>query len=514
MRVRWQTLVPFLLALAIVLWGLRGARTSDIVDTDAARHAMNGALLLDMARDGGVTHPVQYTKAYYSRYPAISIPYHPPLFPLAEALAFFGLGVSVFPGRLLVALAAGASTVLLYRLVLKTHASHLLALLTTATFLAINGSQRLAEDVMLEYPALALMLVSLHVLTRLETKFTMRDAAAFAIAGAAAVWTKQNVLFAGAIPFAYAVVARKWELFRERAVWAGAALFGTIAAGALLLQKLSPLAANAEWPGGSLARIVLDHALNYPRIVREELGAAAIAAIAVSIGVFVLAKRRSPNDLYIAWAVCAIGLVLVLPPRDVRYLFFAYPALILIGYAGLFAAGRRLLRERFAWAPPVLAGVAWFAAVARPATVFLRGPSDAARSVLASSPRRVLYCGRANGPFIFAVRSLARERRVQVIRGDKLDPAVFGRAAFQTFASEYGIEQIVLERNEAFGFAWDELSRAPLHTMVPVSEIPLTSSEALMRGTLRVFRFTTPSRNPSASVTLRMMNGEDLTVRF
>jgi len=512
--VRRQKLVPFLLALAIALWGLRGARTSDIVDTDAARHAMNGALLLDMARDGGFMHPVQYAKAYYSRYPALSMPYHPPLFPLAEALAFLGLGVSVFSGRLLVALAAGASAVLLYGLILRTHASHLLAFLATATFLAINGSQRLARDVMLEYPALALMLVSVHILTRLETGFSTRHAVAFAIAGGAAVWTKQNVLFAGAIPFAYAVIARKWRLFRERPVWTGAMLFGAISAGALLLQKLSPLAANAEWPGGSLARIALDHALKYPRIVREEFGAAAIAAIAVSIGAFVLAKRRSPNDLYIAWAVCCAGLVLALPPLDARYLFFAYPALILTGYAGLFAAGRMLLPERFAWGLPVLAGVAWFAVAAHPSSVFLHGPSDAARAVLASSPRRILYCGRANGSFIFAVRSLAGERRLEVIRGDKLDPAVFDRAAFQTFASEYGIEQIVLERSEASGYPWDGLYRTPLPTMIPAREIPLASSDALMRGALRIFRFTTPSPNPARSVTLRMMNGKELIVRF
>ncbi len=155
MRTRWRTLVPYLLALMFAAWGLRGARTCDIVDTDAARHAMNGAFLHDLIRDAEFTRAAEYAKEYYSRLPALSMPYHPPLFPLVESLAFFALGVNVFAARLLVAFAVAATSVLLYNLVLKTHASHLLAFLTTATFLSVNGSQRLASDVMLEFPALA-----------------------------------------------------------------------------------------------------------------------------------------------------------------------------------------------------------------------------------------------------------------------------------------------------------------------------------------------------------------------
>ncbi len=514
MRTRWRTLVPYLLALMFAAWGLRGARTCDIVDTDAARHAMNGAFLHDLIRDAEFTRAAEYAKEYYSRLPALSMPYHPPLFPLVESLAFFALGVNVFAARLLVALAVVATSVLLHNLVLKTHASHLLAFLTTATFLSVNGSQRLASDVMLEFPALALALVSLYFLTRLKPRLGMRSAVAFAIAAGVALWTKQNLVFLGAVPFALVVISREWSLLRHKPVWAAGLLFGAAVAGVTALQKSSPLAANAEWPRTTLLQTAAVNASLYAGKLREEFGAVAAVFMLASAVVFGTAKRRTPNDLYVAWIVCGILLMLVLPPADPRYGFFVYPAMILIAYAALDAAGRKLLPRRAVWALPVGAAVAWFAAVARPATVYLRGPSAAAQTVLASSPRRVLYCGRANGSFIFSMRSLAPGTQPIVIRGDKLPAGVFERRTFDAFASEYGIEQIVLEFSNANRRPWDTLFEKPHPAMELLREIPLETSEPMLSGTLRVFRFTKPSPDPKRTVKLRMMNGEEITIGF
>jgi 4-amino-4-deoxy-L-arabinose transferase-like glycosyltransferase len=165
--------LPWLLALFFALWGLRGIETGNIVDTDAARHAMNGAFLHDMVREGELTSPVQYAKAYYGRYPALSLPYHPPLFPLVESVFFFGFGVNLVTARILVALFVAMAAVLLYHLILRTHQSHLLAFLATATFFWINGSQRVAADVMLEFPSLALAIAALLFLRELEPRLLL-----------------------------------------------------------------------------------------------------------------------------------------------------------------------------------------------------------------------------------------------------------------------------------------------------------------------------------------------------
>src|SRR5262249_44256405 len=78
--------VPYVLALFFAAWSLRDVGKTGVADTDAARHAMNGAFFYDMVRTGHLAHPFQYAKDYYGRLPATSMPYHPPFFPAIEAV--------------------------------------------------------------------------------------------------------------------------------------------------------------------------------------------------------------------------------------------------------------------------------------------------------------------------------------------------------------------------------------------------------------------------------------------
>src|SRR5262245_9291766 len=62
---------------------------------DAPRHALNGAFMLDFVREApwdGVA--VQYAYDYYSKYPALTILFYPPLFYVALAPFYALLGVS------------------------------------------------------------------------------------------------------------------------------------------------------------------------------------------------------------------------------------------------------------------------------------------------------------------------------------------------------------------------------------------------------------------------------------
>src|SRR5215471_16124288 len=107
-KILWQgflRLAPLLLAIFFGILSLRGVAGSSIADYDPPRHALNGAFVLDLFRHGKVLHPVQFGYWYYSRLPALSLPYHPPVFPAIEALAFAVFGVSPVVARLTVAVA-------------------------------------------------------------------------------------------------------------------------------------------------------------------------------------------------------------------------------------------------------------------------------------------------------------------------------------------------------------------------------------------------------------------------
>src|SRR6266481_2307403 len=95
-----RSLITAGLALFFGWWGFRGAPGSNPIFPDASRHMLNGAMLYDMMRTGNVGRPVAFAQSWYARLPAISLPYHPPLFPLFESLFYAVFGVRYWAARL------------------------------------------------------------------------------------------------------------------------------------------------------------------------------------------------------------------------------------------------------------------------------------------------------------------------------------------------------------------------------------------------------------------------------
>ncbi len=88
-------------------------------------------------------------------------------------------------------------------------------------------SQYVANDVMLEFPALAFLLASLYFV---REPIDGRHLYAFAAIAGAAVWTKQNALFLGLVPFAYVFFRRDWQVLSRKTIWLASALFGAAVA--------------------------------------------------------------------------------------------------------------------------------------------------------------------------------------------------------------------------------------------------------------------------------------------
>jgi hypothetical protein len=199
---------------------------------------------------------------------------------------------------------------------------------------------------------------------------------------------------------------------------------------------------------------------------------------------------------------------------DERYLFFVVAPLAVIAFAALERLSRAVLGPARAWLPPV-AIAAVFAAVglAQPAP-FLRGPEEAVRTIAGGEAARILYCGRSNGAFIFGLRAVDQDLRKTVIRGDKLPKDTFTPANLEQFAHRFGLNYILLERTSRHR-PWDGLFDAPGPSMVLVREVPISSSDPLSNGRVRIFRFTNPSPNPEDSLKFPVWRiGRDLEMKF
>ena len=507
---------PYLLALLFALLSLRGLGSGNIVDTDAARHAMNGAFVHDYLRSGQIAHPIQFGKEYYGRLPALSMPYHPPLFPAIEALFFFVFGVNLLAARLAVALAVGACALLLYRLVESTHHSELLALCTTVTALSLWNSQLVATDVMLEYPAMAFALAALYCLHDRDYGYPLGRALLFALLGAAAVWTKQFAVFLLAVPPLYFVATGRWRLLFARNFWISSALF------ALAVKALASLSAPFHQTGVSQVPLapesiwwVANHNLAYygQAIGRGLHGWPGLFALAAAVLLIWLVLRGAWKglkiELYIAWIVAMVAVLMVVGAHSTRYLFFVCPPVLVAAYAFVLRGSETLLGPARAWRVPAALAAAWFISGWWFHPEFLRGPAEAASVVVQSAPERVLYGGDADGSFIFAVRTLDPQFRTTVIPAEKLPEEVFPAAAFEDFCRRYAINWVVLE-DTGTPQKWSELMSGPAPSMRLERILALDSSRSRWRrGHIRIYRFTSAAARPETGLALPVNKIQD-----
>ncbi|MCZ2078807.1 MAG: glycosyltransferase family 39 protein [Bryobacterales bacterium] len=488
--------LPYALALFFLLWSLRGVGANNIIDTDAARHAMNGSFILDLIREGKLLHPIAYGKEYYADFPALSLPFHPPLFPAIESLFFAVFGVNVFAARLAVALAVAISVLLFYRLILATHGSRLLAILAIATFCLWRHSRAVASDVMLEFPALVFTLAALYMVRDLDTgKYPLRRGLAFALLAGAAVWTKQHAVFLGLVPWFIVLFTFRWRLLLQKTIWVSSIVFGVQVIGlSLLALPFRGTGVDQVAPANEIGEIFTHNLRFYLESIAGTLGLApaillGLCIVAAAVLKPVTAGRQRPA-LYWSWALSAFTVLLLLGPFDERYLFFVYPALAVIAYASLFRLASMVFPGRLAWYVPVAVGAYCIVMGLMAGPFFLSGPAQSAALVVSGTPQRVLYCGSTDGNFIFAVRTLDPQRQTTVIPGDKLPEADLSPANFEAFARRYSIDRIVIE-DSTRRQACEDLLAAPTASMHLEHRLPLNSSSSRWRkGSLSLYKLT------------------------
>ena len=513
--------VPFLLALFFMASALWDLGNKDVIDTDAARHAMNGAFLYDLVRTGHLLHPVDYAEQYYGHLPALSMPYHPPLFPVMEALFFAVFGVKLLSARIAVALAVGACVLLLFRLTERTLGSHVLAACVTSTTLWLMTSQQVARDVMLEYPAMAFGLAALLCLGDMKEDFTLARAIGFAIFASAAFWTKQHTAFLGGVILLYPVLSGRWRTLLRIPAFVSILLFGG-AVGAYIV--LSRHFHNAGIRGAATSASDLHYIANatlpayFSWITADLVGMAGVFGACALLLRAVPRSREAPAfklSLYWAWIISTALVLTDLGATSIRYLFFLCPAAIAIGYAWIFQGCRRLWGERAATVTVCGFALVWFVNGCFYPREYLRGPGEAAKAVLKGQPTRILYAGEADGNFIFAVRVLDPSLQVTVIPSAKLPASTFQAKELEMFCRQYGVNWVVLE-NAPMRHPWSVLHNAPPPFLRLERTIPLESTRTRWHtGSVEVFRVEGAGAAPGGILKLPVWRlGGDIAVKL
>ena len=498
-RVARGWLAPLACALAAAAAASIGLGDERYVSThgDMARYLMNGTFLFDLLRDrpfDSLQTVVDYARLYYARYPALSIGHHPLLVSVAEVPSFMLFGVSVLAGRIPVIASFIVAALYLYRLVadLYDEWAGAAASLVFATSPVLAG---LSQAVMSEPPAVALVVVAAYYLHRFCVTGSRRALGVFVLCAGASVWAKQLAVMAFPGFLFYAVAHLGWRRLLTRHVVIAATFLAVVVIPIVPLSAaLSP--ANAGSIGGGVHRLAASGenqrllAELWQSLTRQVSAPLVVLGLA---GIVVAAARRRTEAWLLAPWIAATVLVVLLATR------FMEVARFTVYWVPAWAAGVGILCGPGRWQRPLVAGVA--ALVLMQAVVLARQPlhgaggyETAARYVVAHPHgATVLFSGDVDtGYFVFFVRKHDHERRLVVLRSDK----VLTTSAMARVAVEDRIERP------------DQIS--PLLSALGVGYVVIedrpSASQVLewLRSELRTDRYAERLRVPIASTDLRL----------
>jgi hypothetical protein len=492
-------LLGFSIAVFFLLWPLRTLGGTAALQ-DSARHLMNGVFIYDLFRTGHVFDPLRFAHQYFARFPALSMPYHPPVFPALEAVLFAAFDVRFTVARLAIALTVSLSAFLLYRLVLNHGASALIAATVCGSFLFLDMSAYLEQDIMLEFPALVFVLAAMLSLQRMEVRgFSWGAGVSFGLWAVAGMFTKQTV-FVALVPFLYFALMRNRMAFARPAVWAGAAI--SAASGILLALvsiRVGLRGIPHNWAPMSLTDAIVHNCNYYLQAMPGGLRLFVLATVASAV---LILWRTSIQGLfnratwfYLAWMTAALTIVLVSPAYDSRYLFFAMPPLVALTCELMQRAFSALFPPAKSAVLVAVAGGVFCVLHLVQTPVWLTGPDIAARRISDAGMNSVMYSGSSNGAFTFATRLFHPDLRAAVLRADKLLDHDVLTDKFEELARTYALDAVAIESPRAEDMDW-QLRMSNSKTLKFWFRQEIDSSFPFMRATLFVFRVSDQSRSP------------------
>jgi hypothetical protein len=411
---RW--IAGVLLSASAMFIGLYRLHDSGPLWPDSPRYTNGAAMIRDWIDAGFVAkHPVRFAEANYRQYPAFSIPYHPPGYPAALALAFEAFGETYTVARTFIAVCWAMCTVIFLRILRELGVGFAASVAAAFLFVTTPQLAMWSRDTMSEVPSLTAILAGSVLWIRwCHGRGTAWLAGAI---GLAMFGFFCRITAAGVLP--------AWALY---AVWAGRLTLkrGLVAAGfggAYLAIGVGWIAfsrpyATFELTADGKGTFDPMHLVNYfdecgVRIFLAGTTAATLLALA-----FALRRvNRSAFAFWFAWLLSYLLFkALVSTSHEPRHFFTA-----LLALAGLAAAGFDAFnRYRLALAFTTAIGVGLNLAVLSGMPTGLTG-YEAIGSHLATldRPGNVLLAVPEDQELIFQFRSHSPAVQRQCVRSDR-----------------------------------------------------------------------------------------------
>lgn len=321
---------------------------------DAPRYANGAAMIHDWLASGDLGHPYRFALANYARYPAFSIPYHPPVYPGLLGAFFLVTGVSYTAARVFIGFCLGAAVSVFYATVRRQGIGPGASLGCALLLMTFPEVVVWSRDTMSEIPALAFILAASCLFWKwLEAS---RPAHAWAAFGLAELAFLCRVTSAGVLPawFLYATLTGRFRrLFSPHVVVASALYLSVNLSYLSFAARFSKFETTANPTLGGVGRFTWDNVAYYPAHLPAMIGWAGLAAAAAGAACTVRAPRRGSGAFWSCWLLSYSGFQWVVATNEQRYFLFALPGACGLA-ASLFGPGAPgIVRRRLA--PALLA---------------------------------------------------------------------------------------------------------------------------------------------------------------
>ncbi len=395
-RVQQAALLAALLLVATWHWGNDGLWFQG----DAPRHAATGLFFRDLLT-ALPADPLAFALSYYARYPVLVLGAYPPLFHLAEGVAFGLFGASPYVARGLVLLSTALAGA--YSLAWGRRWIGPLAGWAGACAVLVPAVMRYSNAVLLNMPAAAFGLAALYHFHAWLDEGRGRDRTLFIVYSVAAILTYYPGAIVLPVAMTWMLAARGRARGRFLVILAG--LLGVLIA-ALALTMPAHLARQVPSAAKLLSPV---NWIFYARVLADLVGLPwlGLAAAGAAAGLWTPARRAATLRLVLA-TVAALSCLALLPARDERYALLLGPLLVLTAFVGIVtvvdASGRRAPAVGTAIVL-VLLGLTTTAAL-RTRVMRVAGIDAVARYLRDHGPDdAVLYSGIYDGVFGFYVRA-------------------------------------------------------------------------------------------------------------
>jgi hypothetical protein len=416
---------PMLLLAAVGLLFATAPQDGDFWWSDAPRHALNGVFLLDLFQTLPLDDPAGFAKHWYARYPALSILFYPPLFPLLEVPVYGLFGVSHGSAQLTVALHEAVLALGVYLLARRLFSPAR----SFAAALLFIGAHELAfwgRQVMLEIPVYTFMVWAALLYLRYLDTGRPRFLAGLALLTLGALYTKQTAIFLAATLAGLLVYETGGRILRDRRFWfvAVPSLLALVPLAILMLKfGKANFQAGAGETGGELSRLSWANWTYYLAQLPEQLGWP-ILGLAL---LYPFARRFAPGRalpaveerLLAVWFLSGYLFFSMVALKEPRHSVLILLPVVLFAVAGVV----RALPARAATGLLLVLAIGQYAVavlVDRPPAITGYAEAAATATKLAPPHSLVLFSGYRDGSFIFNLRAREDRDDLGVLRSDKL----------------------------------------------------------------------------------------------